>query len=338
MSCDTHHRRVHVLSGNRCLMGFAMIELLVVITIIGLLVAILLPAVQLAREAARRVQCANQLRQLAVAAHDYHVSWQSFPPGVDRNNTSKKSSLFVFLLPHIENGNFYEQWSEPNADRDALAGTVLSGLVCPADLIPHNPVLHGTYYGLTSYGGSGGTRSFSPCSSTDPGCSLKADGVFFEVGTFARPVAGQTTVSLAAISDGASQTLLLGERSHDDPNFDSFASRRWGKGQTLGEYGFWTGSCGNYALADATLSSYAPLNYRVPGSYANRVAMNPAVGSSSAFAYYEDLRLCAFGSQHADGANCAMADGSVRLVDDSISLATLRALSTRAGDEIVSVP
>jgi prepilin-type processing-associated H-X9-DG protein len=302
------------------------------------LIALLLPSIQSTREAARRVQCANQLRQLALASHNYHESWNSFPPGVDRNETSRKSSLFVFLLPYIENGSFYEQWSQPNADRDTLAGTVLSGLVCPSDLIPHNPVLHSTYYGLTSYGGSGGTRSFSPCSSANPSCQLKADGVFFESGMYSRPVNGQTTVSIDAIKDGTSQTLLLGERSHDDPNFDSFTSQFWGKGQTLGEYGFWTGSCGNYALADATLSAYAPVNYRVPGSYADRAAMNPAASSPSAFTYYEDLRLCAFGSQHPGGANFAMADGATHFLNDNIPLETLRALSTRAGGEVVSVP
>jgi prepilin-type N-terminal cleavage/methylation domain-containing protein/prepilin-type processing-associated H-X9-DG protein len=318
--------------------GFNMIELLVVIAVISILIALLLPTVQAVREAARRMQCANQLCQLALASHNYHEQWNSFPPGVDRNSTSKKSSLFVFLLPYIENGNFHEKWSQPNADRDALAGTVLTGLVCPSDLIPSNPVLHGTYYGLTSYGGNGGTRSFSPCYATSASCQLKADGVFFESGVNSRPVDGQTTVSINAIKDGTSQTLLLGERSHDDANFDSFTSKRWGKGQTLGEYGFWTGSCGNYALADATLSAYAPVNYRVPSDYANRAAMNPAVNSSSAFAYYEDLRLCAFGSQHAGGANFAMADGAVQFLNDDLSLETLRALSTRAGNEAVSCP
>ncbi len=318
--------------------GVTLVELLVVITILGILVGLLLPALQSAREAGRRTQCANQLRQLALAAHSYHDSWDSLPPGVDRNNTSNKSSLFVFLLPDIENGDLYQQWISPGADRAALAGTVLRSLVCPDDPIPINPVLHTTYYGLTSYGGCGGTRSFSPCSAANPSCQQQADGVFFEAGTYSRPVACQTAVSMAMIRDGASQTLLLGERSHYDPNFDSFTSQGWGKGQILGEYGFWTGCCGNYALADVTLSSYAPINYRVPDSFVNGATMNPPVTSPSAFTYYEDLRLCAFGSQHPGGANFATADGATHFFSDGTALDVLQALSTRNGGEAVTLP
>ncbi len=318
--------------------GMTLVELLVVIAIVGILIGLLIPAVQSAREAGRRIQCANQMRQLALAAQLFHDSLGSFPPGVDRNNTSKKTSMFVFLLPFIENGAFYELWTSPNADRTALAGTVLPSLVCPDDLIPNNPVLHTTYYGLTSYGGCGGTRSFSPCYAVAPPCPQQADGVFFETGKFSRPVAGQTAVSIKMIGDGASRTLLCGERSHYDPNFDSFTSQGWGKGQTLGEYGFWTGSCGSYDLADVTLSSYAPINYRVPDSFANRATMNPPATSSSAFTYYEDLRLCAFGSQHPGGANFAIADGATYFFNDGMALNVLQALSTRNGGEVVTLP
>ena len=134
-----------------------MIELLVVIAIIGMLVALLLPAVQAAREAGRRIQCGNQLRQLAMAAHNYHTAWNTFPPGVD-HATSNRTSLFVIMLPYIENGALYQQWVQPGANRTTLAGTVLGSLVCPSDAIPSNPVNHGgTKYGLTSYGGCGHT-------------------------------------------------------------------------------------------------------------------------------------------------------------------------------------
>ena len=289
-------------------------------------------------ESARRTQCANRLRQLALAAQQYEGAVGHFPPGVDRSNTQDQSSLFVFLLPYIENGSLYEQWVAPNSNHATLAGTVLSSFVCPDDPIPHNPVMHSTYYGVTSYGGCGGSRSFSPCVAANPACQQQTDGIFFETGKSSRPVANQMPVTVAMISDGASQTLLFGERSHLDANFDSFTSRGWGKGQTLGQYGFWTGSCGDYALADVTLSTYAPINYRVPADYAARAAMNPPVKCSSDFSYYEDLRLCALGSQHSGGANFATADGAGHFFSDSTALDVLRALGTRSGNEAVTLP
>jgi prepilin-type N-terminal cleavage/methylation domain-containing protein/prepilin-type processing-associated H-X9-DG protein len=313
--------------------GFTLVEVLVVITIIGILIALLLPAVQAARESARRMQCNNQLKQLALAAHNYHASHNSFPPGVERS-TSQKSSLFVFLLPYLEQGSLYELWKRPGADRVALAATVLASLVCPSDILPDNPVenkVSGRHYGLTSYGGNGGTRSFHPESP-----ELKTDGVFFEVGLYSRPARYQKAVRISDITDGTSQTLLFGERTHRDRNYDSFAAQGWE--QTLGEYGYWTGSGGNLALGDVTLSSHAPLNYLVPIDYPNRASASPPANSLDGFRYYADQRLCAFGSNHPGGANFALADGSARFLGDAIPLTALRALSTREGSEIVSIP
>ncbi|MGA2069231.1 MAG: DUF1559 domain-containing protein [Thermoguttaceae bacterium] len=314
--------------------GFTLVEVLVAIAIIGILIGLLIPAVQAARESSRRAQCANRLVQLALAAQNYHSANGSFPPGVDRSR-SPKSSVFVFLLPYLEQAALYEQWqSSATSDYQAVAATVLPELICPCDRIPQNPLVNPvslTKYGLTSYGGNGGTRSFDP-SSPD----LMADGIFFEVGPGSRPVPNQRSVGIEDITDGISQTLLFGERSHYDPNYDSFAAQGWQ--QTMGEYGYWTGSSGNLSLGDVTLSSFAPINYRLPFSYSSRAAADPPCNSSSDFVYYADLRLCAFGSRHSGGANFAMADGSVHFLGDGTSLDVLQALSTRAGGEPVSLP
>jgi prepilin-type N-terminal cleavage/methylation domain-containing protein len=313
------------------LFGFTLVELLVVIAIIGILAALLMPAVQSAREAGRRMQCSNQMRQLALAAQNYNSTLNAFPPGVDRN-TSKHSSLYVFMLPFMENSGFYKQWIAPNANRDLLASTVLSELVCPSDPIPVNPVKHGgASYGLTSYGGCGGTRSFRYDSP-----DLKADGIFFETGKSSRPAAYQKPVRIKDITDGTSHTLMFAERSHLDRNYDSFANQGWE--QTLGEYGFWTGSCGSYALADVTLSSFAPINYQFPVSYESRADGDPQINSTSDFRYHADLRLCAFGSRHPCGANFMFADSSGIFLTNDADLDVLRALSTRAGKEIASMP
>ena len=318
--------------------GFTLVELLVVIAIIGILIGILIPAVQAARESARRVACSNRLKQLALAAHSFHTAKGKFPPGVEYHG-KHGVSLFVYLLPYLEQQSLYDQWNFAQTkknigDRTALAARVLPGLVCPCDLLPGNPVQNRVslkWYGLTSYGGNGGTRSFHP----DSGF-IKTDGVFFTTGPYSFPKKNQRPVCMREITDGTSNTLLLGERSHDDRNYDSFAALGWD--QTMGEYGYWSGAGGHLALGDVTLSSYAPINYRVPVSYGNGAAACPPIGSPSDFKYYIDLRLCAFGSGHPGGANFALADASVCFLSEDLPLLTLQALSTRSGYEVASPP
>jgi type II secretory pathway pseudopilin PulG len=315
------------------------VELLVVIGIIAILTGLLLTGVQAAREAARRTQCANRLRQVALSTQNYHSARGSFPPGVDMS-TDRGVSLFVFLLPYLEQNILHEQWDFGNPDnntiggRQALAATVLTEFVCPSDQIPSNPVMNqvsGKWYGMTSYGGNGGTRSFHP----DCG-ELMADGVFFTTGENSFPKKSQFPVRLNDITDGASTTILLGERSHADRNHDSFAGQGWE--QTMGQYGYWTGSGGHLALGDVTLSAYAPINYRVPMSFTRRKTVNPPANSAKDFRYYADMRLCALGSNHPGGANVALADASMHFLSENTDLATLRALSTRSGEEPVTVP
>ena len=199
-------------------------------------------------------------------------------------------------------------------------------LLCPSDPLPDpvwlvdvNPQLPqyayaSGFYGLSSYGGNAGKRSF-------PGpAKLTRDGIFW----------WDSRVSIVQVTDGTSNTFLFGERSHLDPEFDRLAFTYNPLFYPLGNFGQWAAvfATGGGSLPERLLSTPVPINYRVPAGTTLEEFLAPTGAQSN--------RLCAFGSGHPGGANFAFVDGSVRFVSDSIPLATLQALSTRAGGEVVS--
>jgi type II secretory pathway pseudopilin PulG len=318
-----------------------LVELLVVIATIGLLLAVLLPGIQAARSSAHRTQCSNNLRQLALAGLSYHEARDSFPPGLEQLQFAtppryRGTSLFAFLLPHLEQGNVISDWHFESPLRNAEGGqaaptaTVLTVLLCPSDLIETNPVdVGGRYFGITSYAGNGGSRSFDPDRAT-------VDGIFHTTGPASEPQPNQQPVTSGQIRDGTSHTVLFGERSHQDANYESFAGMHWT--ESLEFLGRWAAIGGRRRIADVTLSAFAPINYQLPFSYTQRLANPHALNSSREFALYEDRRMCAFGSNHAGGALFAFADGSVHFLSDSMARQTLQAFCTRAGGEVTADP
>jgi prepilin-type processing-associated H-X9-DG protein len=309
---------------------------LVVIAIIGILVALLLPALQAAREAGRRTQCQNNLRQLAVATLSYESTRREFPPGVEQTRfpaapVYRGSSLFVHVLPHIEEADVQQLWDFADPLNNTVGGTgalsaaILPVVLCPSDSIEQNPVQdQGRYYALTSYGGNGGTRSYFPSVAT-------VDGVFHTTGPASEPQPEQVVVRLKDITDGTSHTLFVGERSHIDPNFELFADLGWT--QSLKLWGWWAPSGGRKAIGHVTMSAAAPINFQIPFTPAGGAQANPPATDAASFAHYVDLRLCSFGSNHPGGANFVLADGSYNFLADSTSREILQGLATRAGQE-----
>jgi len=153
--------------------GFTLVELLVVIAIIGILVALLLPAVQAAREAARRIECGNNLKQIGLALHHYHQALETLPPGgIILPDDTRRGSMHVRLLPYIEQQVIYDQidfsrniYSQTTADGTRFAAVKLATYVCPSD--QQGPNASGNV--MTNYVGSIGPTKFGYTSS--PGCT-----------------------------------------------------------------------------------------------------------------------------------------------------------------------
>jgi prepilin-type N-terminal cleavage/methylation domain-containing protein/prepilin-type processing-associated H-X9-DG protein len=308
--------------------GFTLIELLVVIAIFALLIGLLLPAVQKVREAANRAHCVNNLKQIALAAHNYHDGNLQFPTGahppvyVVGGRPTGGTNLWFDLLPYLEQDNLQKRW-DPYDNRnnvggmDAVSAQVINLLLCPSD--QGERVSHLTaaaalawtngFYGLSSYGGNAGTRSY-PAGAAPDYPSLTRDGIF-EI---------DRCVRVTDIIDGASYTFLFGERFRYDPVYDlRNAILRPLLPATLSEAGRWALIEGaGAAMAQVALSTPVSINYRVP--------------TDGNLATLEN-RVCAFGSGHPGGANFAFADGHVRFLRNSTPLLTLQALSTHAGGE-----
>ncbi|MBN1588928.1 MAG: DUF1559 domain-containing protein [Pirellulales bacterium] len=300
--------------------GFTLVELLVVIAIIGVLVAMLLPAVQSAREAARRLQCSNNLKQWGLAMHNYHTARNTFPPAafLGSDNTNRRAGLPVLLLPYFEHGILDEIHVDNlhdvggvNAD---LGLMVVKVMICPSDdeaatddweLAPNGEHWAGTSYngvmgpGLAVPGGGGARR----CVTRGGHCgNYNTDGVF----TADKPN------SMSDITDGTASTLAIGERTHH--------LRGWVKG------GYDNGSV---ACIFCAKNIKYPLNSD-SSEYCYTADAN--CPSTAVRIPFNDLY---FGSRHPDGAQFCFADGSVHFLSEEIGMPVYQALGSIDGGETI---
>ena len=303
--------------------GFTLIELLVVIAIIGVLIALLLPAVQSAREAARRAQCVNNLKQLGIAVHNYHDALGSLPIGQLPASFSALSQLMAF----IEQSSLYNainfSLTQDQPANDTARKTNLSMLICPSDLPSRMP----TAGGSTNYHANKGTQVVW-LDNTGPNAGVaKPDGVFMY----------NVCVRLADIIDGTSNTAFFSERVTADGS-NAIVSPL--------EDVFFPKSAPNTpdealqqckALNINDLSNQAPIFMGAPWLHGQHTYQHstPPNGRSCGF-FVVNRATMPPSSRHPGGVNILLGDGSVRFIKNSIDLSTWRALGTRAAGEVIS--
>ncbi len=264
--------------------GFTLIELLVVIAIIGVLVGLLLPAVQQAREAARRTSCVNNMKQLALAIHNYKDVNKVLPAGWTKpaDLTNFPNGNFwgwgAFILPFTEDSALYDQidfdqeWI--NSGGSSIPATPLAGRCCPSDTMGLLNTKEANS-GKSNYIGSFGNKPISPAHFT----TTANRGVFTE----------NSALRFRDITDGTSKTILLGERVGDRSNG-----------------GLWVGARGVPARVFTAVG-------RGPGS--STEVINTVNGTNT-----WTLSV----SNHPGGANVALVDGSVAFLNDSITINAYR--------------
>ena len=309
---------------SRVANGFTLIELLVVIAIIAVLIALLLPAVQKGREAAARMQCASNLKQIALATHGYHDAHNLFPvntlpPGNGPYGSKTRGwSWLARLLPYLEQDNLQRQTGLPNAtlyEGRVAAATPVKLFLCPSDNASSRPVRSdaadlGKLLEVGSQKMDAGTSNYKGVAGAnwawgEPrwqnlGTNGSRDGLTRGDGIFYR-CDFRTPRTLLSITDGTSNTFMTGE---DIPEKNLWCSWPYANNAV--------GTCAIGPNARRTDGKdYAPEDWQ---------------------------NVYSFRSRHPGGLQFACADGSVHFVSDSISLPVYRALATIQGGEVAALP
>lgn len=287
--------------------AFTLIELLVVIAIIAILIGLLLPAVQKVREAAARMKCSNNLKQIGLGLHNYHDTNGTFPAGYYNSGTFCYTGWQLQLLPYLEQQNLWNQsyaWLKAHqyqTDTNSFpaAGFNMAMFVCPSNTRQPTYVYGGVTYELTSYMGCAGTTSNFPVS---------GDGVLY----------CNSKVRLTDITDGTSETIAVGERPVTGDMYFG-----WG----FSPYGYGAGD-GDTVLGskDSTLAVYM-------GDLSTNIGLQtPRQPNTTA-----EIDGAHYWSFHTGGANFLYCDGSVHFLSYSAG-SVFPMLCTRSTGEVFTQP
>ena len=324
--------------------GFTLIELLVVIAIIGILIALLLPAVQQAREAARRIQCRNNLKQLGLAIHNYQSSFGVFP-GLS-SDSAYGYSVQARILPYVDQANLQNliDFNIPlmlgsggsqslNPIHAQVARQVLPLFLCPSD--GWEPVFENSNTGGNQFAGT----NYVVCTGSGTGTTYdtraETDGLFWW---------GSAT-SFRNMTDGSSQTLMMSEsllgNSLDGPDIDpNRQMAQYGGGGMGPPGGGFTAAPGSDPnLANAAAAAPQVYGYGRMSWIWGREHLNSFNAYAAPNSEVPDVMKNGFGwfaarSFHPGGVHTLMGDGSVQFVNDSIQLDLWRALSTTSHGDL----
>ena len=326
MSISIISERRELVMNTKNRRGFTLVELLVVIAIIGILVALLLPAVQAAREAARRSQCLNNIKQLGTALHNYHTARRTFPVGIDWLDSDHNRALTeweqygptranfnAYLFPYIEQTTTYDLinfdvndvlWAWGNNIEATHAP--LTYLLCPSDGLGGAFSVSGNVrLPRNNYMGIFDGYQNGDCVYTGDRSRL----AFFSA---------VRKTSMKQIVDGASQTMAIAEGLTGPAGY--------GRGTA------WTDqACGSVVFTEIGPNSRLPDRCDQGYCFNDPANNRPSVLSAD----HRHTSTCGARSMHPGGVQTLMADGSCRFVPDEIDLNTWRALATIEGDEII---
>jgi len=320
--------------------AFTLVELLVVIAIIGVLVALLLPAIQAAREAARRMSCANNMRQVAVSMHNYESANKKFPPQIMIGTDQKLWSAQARVLPYLEQGNMFAaiDFEQPYAsillNGEALASLRVPTLLCPSEIRDEIRFKDGSpYHYPLNYGINCGVWKVY-----DPNDQSGGSGAFF-------PNAGLGTRSFG---DGLSNTLMLAEVRGWTPYFrDGDAGSAIpvndpgeicsleGNFNTESGHTEWVDGRTHQSGFTATFTPSTKVLCKGDGQLHDVDWNNRRVGKSDTIVTYAAVTSRSY---HSGGiVNVAKMDGAVESITSDINLTIWRAMATRNGEEVASI-